>query len=71
MHLRTVILQLTIGLVILYGKKYTKFKLRTGKRLITYKAEGDKNYQKILSLIPPTLPKVEINKKESKKKGKK
>lgn len=53
------------------GNKYTKFKLRTGRNLITFKAEDQKTVQKILTLLPTTLPKEEVNKKELKKKTKK
>ena len=40
-------------MVIKYSKNYTKFKLRTSKKLLTYKTEDMKTVKKILGSLPP------------------
>merc|ERR1712195_441900 len=49
-----------------------KFKLRTAKRLLTYKTNDSKTVKKILTSLPPQLNRVEIKPKaQSKKRNKK
>merc|ERR1711988_472538 len=49
-----------------------KFKLRTSKRLLTYKTDDKKTVSKIMSSLPPHLTRVEIKPKaQAKRKTKK
>merc|ERR1739845_168101 len=49
-----------------------KFKLRTKKRLLTYKTDDKKTVQKIMSSLPPQLTRVEIKQSnKGKRKAKK
>merc|ERR1712007_41592 len=49
-----------------------KFKLRTSKRLLTYKTNDSKTVKKILTSLPPQLNRVEIKPKaQAKRKNKK
>ena len=45
----------------------TKFKLRTAKHLITFKATDQKYAEKMRTAIPANLPRVQISKKNPKK----
>ena len=51
--------------------KLTKFKLRTRRMLITYKTEDSKAVSRILQNLPAGLTKIELGKKDPKKKAKK
>merc|ERR1719275_73605 len=46
-----------------------KFKLRTAKKLLTYKTDDKKTVSKIMSSLPPHLTRVEIKPKSQGKKN--
>ena len=59
-------------LIIKESGKFTKFKLRTASRLITYKTDKADLISQVKDYLPPNLTQVVINKKrEQKKKNKK
>merc|ERR1711874_315554 len=63
----------TNRMVIKYNaNNVVKFKLRTSKKLLTYKTNDTKTVKKILTTLPPTVNRVEIKPKaQAKRKNKK
>merc|ERR1712007_383675 len=63
----------TNRMVIKYNaNNVVKFKLRTARRLLTYKTNDNKTVKKILSSLPPQLNRVETKaKNQAKRKNKK
>ena len=51
-------------LVIKHGKRYTKFKLRTARRLYTFKTDNQEIAKKVISALPSNIPQDDLSKKK-------
>ena len=55
-------------LIVKAGKRITKFKLRTSKRLYTFKTDNAETAKKIQSSLPSHITLVDLQKKKTNKK---